>query len=144
MSAQKMHAIRQSPVDPRHVRKMVRCSANVVCQVVLAAAAWAQTSNRPLPVLTHADQVRQLSPEQAAMGYPVHIRGVVTDDVPAPDFFVQDSSAGVYVEGAQPVHFTHHFGDLMEVEGVTGPGKFAPVVIDSGRGIYVEGAQPVQ
>ena len=82
---------------------MVRCSANVVCLVVLAAAVWAQTSNRPLPVLTHADQVRQLSPEQAAMGYPVHIRGVVTDDVPAPDFFVQDSSAGVYVEGAQPV-----------------------------------------
>jgi hypothetical protein len=97
MSAQKMRAMRQSRVDPGHVREIVRCSMNVVCLVVFTAAVWAQTPNHPLPVLTHADQVRQLSPEQAAMGYPVHIRGVVTDDVPAPDFFVQDASAGISV-----------------------------------------------
>jgi signal transduction histidine kinase len=129
MSAE-MQAMHQSPVNPGQAREIVRCSWNVVCLMVLSATIWAQTSNRSLPVLTHADQVRQLSPEQAAMGYPVHIRGVVTDDVPAPDFFVQDSSAGVYVEGARPVNFPHHFGDLIEVEGITGPGKFAPVVIE--------------
>jgi signal transduction histidine kinase len=62
------------------------------------------------------------------MGYPVRIRGVVTDDVPAPDFFVQDSTAGVYVEGNQALLVPHLLGDLVEVEGVTGPGKFAPVI----------------
>lgn len=61
----------------------------------------------------------------------MRVRGVVTDDVPSPDFFVQDSSAGVYVEGSRSAKFVHHFGDLIEVEGVTGPGKFAPVIIET-------------
>ncbi|MFZ0734015.1 MAG: sensor histidine kinase [Candidatus Sulfotelmatobacter sp.] len=81
-------------------------------------------------MLTHADQVRRLSPEQAALGYPVRVRGVVTDDVPSPDLFVQDSTAGIYVEGSKSGNFPHHFGDLIEVEGITGPGKFAPVIIE--------------
>jgi signal transduction histidine kinase len=72
--------------------------------------------------------VRQLSPEEAARGYPVQIRGVITDDIPAPDFFVQDSTAGIYVEGSLSPSFEHHFGDLIELDGVTGPGKFAPVI----------------
>jgi signal transduction histidine kinase len=90
--------------------------------------AAAQPSSKALPLLTRADQVRRLSPEEAARGYPVRIRGVITDHVPAPDFFVQDTSAGIYVEGDAAFHFTHRFGDLVEVEGITGPGKFAPVV----------------
>lgn len=95
---------------------------------ILALVARAQTPGRSLPLLTHADQVRQLTPEQAALGYPVRVRGVVTDDVPSPDMFVQDSTAGIYVEGSHSEHFTHHFGDLIEVVGITGPGKFAPVI----------------
>src|SRR5215469_2494165 len=81
----------------------------------------------PMP-LTHADQVRQLSAEQAAQTLPVKIRGVVTVDFPAPDFFIQDSTAGIYVEGNRSTAFPHHLGDLVEIEGFTGPGKFAPVV----------------
>lgn len=99
--------------------------------LVLAAlglAAWAQPAQPALPLLTHADQVRQLSPEEAARGYPVQIRGVITDDVPAPDFFVQDGTAGIYVEGSVLPRFAHHWGDAVDVEGVTGPGKFAPVI----------------
>lgn len=61
----------------------------------------------------------------------MRLRGVITDDVPAPDFFVQDSTAGIYVEGLKSANFAHHFGDLIEVEGITGPGKFAPVIIES-------------
>jgi signal transduction histidine kinase len=89
--------------------------------------AWSQSATQALP-LTRADQIRQLSPEEAARGYPVQIRGVVTDDVPAPDFFVQDAGAGIYVEGNLSPQFTHHFGDLVELKGITGPGKFAPVI----------------
>src|SRR5205085_10910182 len=96
--------------------------------VVLAHVAAAQSAPKTLSSLTRADQVRQLSPEEAARGYPVHIRGVITDDVPAPDFFVQDESAGIYVEGMVSSGFPHQFGDLVEVDGITGPGKFAPVV----------------
>jgi signal transduction histidine kinase len=57
---------------------------------------------------------------------------VVTADFPSPDFFVQDSTAGIYVEGSHSPLFVHHLGDLVEVEGVTGPGKFAPVVREQG------------
>ncbi len=96
--------------------------------LALGLACWAQPAARPLPLLTHADQIRQLSPEEAARGYPVQIRGVITDDVPAPDFFVQDTTAGIYVEGSLSPTFPHHFGDLVELNGITGPGKFAPVI----------------
>jgi signal transduction histidine kinase len=96
--------------------------------IALSVGAWAQLATGTLPLLTRAEQVRQLSPEEAERGYPVQIRGVVTDDVPAPDFFVQDASAGIYVEGSLSPQFAHHFGDLVELEGVTGPGKFAPVI----------------
>src|SRR5437763_6200857 len=88
----------------------------------------AQTAPKSLPSLTRADQVRQLSPDEAARGYPVHIRGIITDDVPSPDFFVQDASAGIYVEGMASSGFPHHFGDLVDLEGITGPGKVAPVI----------------
>src|ERR1700730_2862686 len=74
-------------------------------RTVLALAAFVGVAlagpiTQALSVLTHADQVRRLSPEEAALGYPVRVRGVVTDDVPTPDFFVQDATAGIYVEGS--------------------------------------------
>ncbi len=104
------------------------CFRELLVVVALGLACSAQPASRTLPILTRADQVRQLSPEEASRGYPVQIRGVVTDDVPAPDFFVQDASAGIYVEGSDSPRFIHHFGDLIELDGVTGPGKFAPVI----------------
>src|SRR5215469_17003616 len=125
-----MDAMRRSSTNPNDVRRIVQYLPKLISMAVLSAAAWGQASGHPLPLLTHADQVRQLSPEQAALGYPVRVRGVVTDDVPAPDFFVQDSTAGVYVEGLRTENSTHHFSDLIEVEGITGPGKFAPVIIE--------------
>jgi signal transduction histidine kinase len=110
--------------------------------MLLCATAWTQSARRSLPLLVHADQVRQLTPEQAALGYPVRVRGVVTDDVPAPDFFVQDSSAGIYVEGVKSGGVSHHFGDLIEVEGVTGPGKFAPVIVEAKTRVLGKAALP--
>ena len=94
----------------------------------LSDYALAQAPAKQLPTLTHVNQIRQLSPEQAALGYPVKIRGVVTMDAPAPDFFVQDATAGIYAEGSVTPRFPHVLGQLVEIEGVTGPGKFAPVI----------------
>lgn len=114
----------------------------VVVLVVFAGVACAQPSMRALPVLTHADQIRRLSPEEAALGYPVKIRGVVTDDVPTPDFFVQDATAGIYVEGSLAPKIAHHWGDLVEVEGVSGPGKFAPVIREQRTRVVGKGILP--
>ena len=114
----------------------------VLALVTFAGLAWAQPGTRALPVLTHADQVRRLSPEEAALGYPVRIRGVVTDDVPSPDFFVQDATAGIYVEGSPAPKFAHHWGDLVELEGTTGPGKFAPVIREQRTRVVGKGTLP--
>jgi signal transduction histidine kinase len=95
-----------------------------------------------LPILTHADQIRRLSPEQAALGYPVLVRGVITMDAPAPDFFVQDATAGIYVEGSITPRFSHTLSQLVEVEGVTGPGKFAPIIREMKLRVLGSGVLP--
>lgn len=76
------------------------------------------------------------------MAYRVRIRGVVTGDVPSPDFFVQDGTAGVYVEGNRATSFPHRLGDLVEVEGVTDPGKFAPVLKETVTRVVGKGTLP--
>ena len=103
-----------------------------LCEAILAAAfcasALAQPAIKPLPTLTRVDQVRRLTPDQASLQYPVRIRGVITMDAPAPDFFIQDASAGIFAEGSVSSRYSHVLGELVEVEGVTGPGKFAPTI----------------
>jgi len=116
--------------------------ANCFVLLAWASVAWAQDAPPSIPLLTRAEQIRQLDPEEAARGYPVKIRGVVTDDVPSPDFFVQDETAGIYVEGSLSPRFPHHWGDLVEVEGITGPGRFAPVIREQKIRVLGKGVLP--
>jgi hypothetical protein len=98
-------------------------------------------SQRHLRVLTLAEQIRGLTPEWASRKLPVALRGVVT--FYAPDFgyaFVQDASAGIFLNMEGPAPQARP-GDMVEVEGVTGPGEFAPVV-DNAR-IRVTGRAPL-
>jgi signal transduction histidine kinase len=112
--------------------------------LAFAAISSAQNLSKSSAPLTHANQIRGLTAEQAAQAYPVRIRGVITEDAPAPDFFVQDSTAGIFVEGSHSPAFEHHLGDLVEIVGVTGPGRFAPVIREQtlrvlGKGILPKG-----
>lgn len=109
---------------------------------LVSIAAWGQPAHQSLPLFTQADQIRHLSPEEAALGYPVRVRGIITNNVPAPDFFVQDATAGIYVEGSQSPKFEHRWGDLVEVEGVTGPGKYAPVIREQRVRVLGRGTMP--
>jgi len=55
-------------------------------------------ANYDLPVLTRVLQVRELSPREAAQGYPVHITGVVTFSSPEMYMqFLNDDSTGIYL-----------------------------------------------
>jgi signal transduction histidine kinase len=72
----------------------------------------------------------------------VLVRGVITMDAPAPDFFVQDATAGIYVEGSAAPRFPHLLSQVVEVEGVTGPGKFAPVIRETKLRVLGQGALP--
>jgi len=110
--------------------------------MLLVSVAPAQSSTPKLPTLTHAEDVRHLTPEEAAKGYPVLIRGVVTMDAPAPDFFVQDNTAGIYVEGNASPRYPHVLGEVVEIEGTTGPGKFAPVIRERQSRVVGKGSLP--
>ncbi len=94
----------------------------------LASAAEPVAEKR---VLTTAAEIRALPPHVASEKLRAVIRGVVTAAEPdwSGRFIMQDASAGIFVQnlGTQP-----KIGDLVEVDGVTGPGWFAPVVQSAG------------
>ncbi len=97
--------------------------------VLLRAAA------SPLPdaTLTTTRAVHGLSPEAAARAYPVRVQAVVTYydpwiDPRRPALFVSDATGSVFVwlAGMPPFHLRP--GDLIELNGESGPGDFAPVI----------------
>jgi PAS domain S-box-containing protein len=82
-----------------------------------------------LPVLTRIEEVRRLTPDQAKLGYPIRLRAVVTYyGGPGWEFFIQDSSGGIYVDDPTAQDFGVQAGQEVEIEGITAPGDFAPVI----------------
>ena len=96
------------------------------------ANAWAQVSALPAQiVLTNAAQIRALKPEEAARQLPVHLRGVVLlqgTTAGGASLTIVDETAGIFLEFPPDVSANYSPGDLLEVDGVSDPGKFAPVV----------------
>ncbi|HTR42173.1 MAG TPA: PAS domain-containing sensor histidine kinase [Pseudomonadales bacterium] len=101
--------------------------------------AWGQ--NNQTNVLLTADEVRQLTPEEAALHYPVSLKGIVTFcDEDNYYYFVQDQSAGIYFR-IDPTTLNDPplaSGQLIEIQGEADPGEFAPVVM--ARKINILGA----
>jgi len=82
-------------------------------------------------VLTTATQVRALSEEQARGAVPVRLHGVFMGEADPEGiaFVIQDGTEGIYVQGPAEQVAGLARGDLVEVEGVTDPGGFAPYVV---------------
>ncbi len=83
--------------------------------------------------LTTARQAHDLPLEEAARGYPVRLRAVVTYYDPNIDkrhvaLFVHDSSGDVYVSLSSPPPAFLQAGTLVEINGFSGAGDFAPIV----------------
>jgi PAS domain S-box-containing protein len=110
--------------------------------VLLCCAAWGQIN--VTNELTTAEQVRQLTPAQAALHYPVRLRGVVTFCDPNNYYlFVQDKSVGIYFRldpsaGGPPLAA----GQSIEIQGEADPGEFAPVVMARNIQIFGSGTFP--
>src|SRR5207244_5175374 len=85
-------------MKPRTWRRL-GLAGPVLCLLCPMFGQSAQQPTLPaLPLLTRAEQVRQLSADQAERGYPVRLRGVVTYfDAQSPDLFIQNSTAGTWV-----------------------------------------------
>jgi len=106
---------------------------------------WARERRTPTPltVLTTVRQVKELSEDEARRAYPVQLRAVVTYHNPvAINTFVQDQTGGIFVFFPGPTQPTLRAGDLVELEGFTGPGQFAPVITASSARVIGQQALP--
>jgi signal transduction histidine kinase len=85
--------------------------------------------------------VRSLTVDQARQKMRAHLRGVVTFfDSSLYSRFIQDDTAGIYLfDTGLPVHLVP--GDLVEVEGTSSPGEYAPIVVP--ERITVVGKSPL-
>ncbi len=91
------------------------------------------------PAITRIAAIRSLSKEEAKKSLPVHIRGVVIWQS-SDSFVVHDGERGIYVDrriarereiwksGDQPITETE-VGALIDMEGVTDPGGYAPTIL---------------
>ena len=127
---------------------------------LLLPAAFASPSQQVgrgpnLPTLTSVRQMRSLSKEQANLGYPVRIRGVVTfyhlsrsaKDLSLlgglyTNMFIQDASGGnwVAIDKSQPELAT---GTLIDLEGKTSQSDFSPDIVDARWRVVGQGVMPV-
>ena len=95
-----------------------------------------------LRLLNQVDKIRNLTPDQANRGYPVRFRAVVTYyGGKGWEFFVQDASRGIYVNDPEG-NFQVQAGQMVQVEGFTSAGGFAPEVISPKVTVLGPGEMP--
>jgi len=80
----------------------------------------------PLPLISRVRELRRLKDADARRGYPVHLVGVVTCCWPGGPLFIDDGSAGTYIESRRHLQTTSP-GDRVEITGVSA-GDFVPIV----------------
>jgi PAS domain S-box-containing protein len=77
-----------------------------------------------MPVLQTVAEIHRLGPDEPPKGYPVSLRGVVTEpSLMGPYFFLQDSTGGIYMRDI-PAGVSLLPGDRAEVQGHTVGGNF--------------------
>jgi signal transduction histidine kinase/CheY-like chemotaxis protein len=93
--------------------------------------------------LTNVAEVHSLSEDQARLSYPVRLRAVVTFFNPiGRGLTVQDEKDGIYVWVGFADIPPLRAGQLVEVEGFSAPGDFAPVVASPRIRVLGEQAMP--
>ncbi len=95
---------------------------------VLSNAGQAVFAEGSGEILTNAADILALSGEEASRGIAISIKGVVTAAEPtwSGRFFVQDATAGVFVENIGDVRPVP--GDVVTVSGISFPGGYAPII----------------
>jgi signal transduction histidine kinase/CheY-like chemotaxis protein len=131
------------------------CIAVITVSLVLLlgsvrSVAWERKGDgQSLPTLMHAHEAHNLTAEASARRYPVHLRAVVTYYDPYIDprhaaMFVCDSTGCIFV--ASPPQPGAHLraGLLIDLEGVSAPGDFAPIVDEAKITVVGESHVPRQ
>jgi signal transduction histidine kinase len=111
----------------------------MICSCGFVSAADAQTSSNELHT---AAAVRELTVDQAQQQIRVRLQGVVTFfDTRLYSRFIQDETAGIYLfDSALPLELVP--GQLVEVEGTTSAGEYAPIVVPERINVLGEAPLP--
>jgi len=92
------------------------------------------------PLLTHVNQIRRLTPDQARKGISVRLRAVVTY-FDAVNMFVHDPTGGIWV-ARSPTQSTAEPGQLLDLQGVTTQTDFAPDIGEPQWSVVGHAAMP--
>ena len=113
---------------PRHMR--LSCvGLRFIIAICLAALAPTSPAQTPTNELRTVAAVRGLTVEQAQQKGRVRLRGVVTFfDEGLFSRFVQDDTAGIYLQYSPNTPWLAP-GQMVEVEGTSSPGEYAPIVV---------------
>jgi len=96
---------------------------------VLSFSCSTMAADAPAELHTAAE-VRSLTPKQASEHIPLKLKGVITYyNAALVSHFLQDETAGIYLVATNLPPLTP--GQQVEVNGFTGPGEYAPIVIPS-------------
>lgn len=107
----------------------------LLCLGLAATTLAAQGPPETLPTLTTIGAVHRLTAREAARGYPVQFRAVVTYYDPFPDhpqhptIVVTDPTATIFMTTTQTSPLPLRAGTVLDVTGKTDPGDFAPVIV---------------
>lgn len=115
-------------LEPGHRARLVVPGAE---QVKLDPYDESSASKPPNKLLTTAREIRHLPRTKASQRLPAKIKGVVTWSSPYA-LTLQDDTGGVYIHYG-PDDWTAHprVGDCWDIEGLTSPGDFSPVLFAS-------------
>ncbi len=127
-------------ISTRQIATAGGCAA-VLCWT-LAMPAGASVAPPEVKVLTNAAQVHRLTVKQAAAKVPVRLRGVITF-CPSRQgsFFIHDGSAGIFVESTR-TEIVLKPGQLVELEGESAVGEFAPNIRETKLSVLGNGSFP--
>lgn len=89
----------------------------------------AKPGDPKVKVLNRTADLKRLTPDEAALGWPVHIRAVITVTDPSESqIAIHDTAGGAFVAFQSPQP-NCHVGDEIEITGQTSKGTFQPVII---------------
>src|SRR5450755_2500000 len=118
------------------------CLGAVLAALLGAAAAAGTKDDAALRILTKVAAVRALPLSKARQSLPLRLRGIVTTPSGWKNsFFLQDATAGIAVDLVDE-RSNFKAGDLVEVAGVSEPGRFAPSVLAERVRVIGRGAFP--
>ena len=114
---------------------------------LVSVASSSLAVDNSLPELRSAEEIRRLLAAQAERHYPVRLQGIITffdQRIPTKAYrFIQDETAGIYFYmDPEIASQTLNPGQIVEIEGETGQGEFAPVVVAHNIKILGEGKFP--